>query len=348
MKSNYIMRAVAGLIFVLCAAATHSLANPAYLTSEHVDLRILYADSPTNPLSLVARDGDNRVSYNTNEVYLVVNESARYELPAGTPFGDAGDPLWILPQSHVSGTLYLGLSSEGIPAGVFNGALELRLISVQGPGHFFLWQADQFGAPDVRMNSRDGVGSEDKTSLMVESHEHVNWGFSSTGAYYITLEASGVKHGETTRVSSAAATFVFHVLPLRPFVHWQSTNWPPATALSIIGPEADPDEDNVPNVIEYAHGLDPHTASRSGLPELRFIEENGATYGAIEFSRVISATDLVYLPMGGNSLDGANWTILTDVASVEGSIIEKITIKDTAPVAASPQRFFRLGIELKK
>ena len=70
------------------------------LTNEHVDLRVLYDPTPTNRLSLVARDEDHQINYQSNEVRLVVEQSSQLALPPGTPFGHAGDTLWVIPQSQ--------------------------------------------------------------------------------------------------------------------------------------------------------------------------------------------------------------------------------------------------------
>jgi surface-anchored protein len=70
------------------------------------------------------------------------------------------------------------------------------------------------------MNTRDGITDADKTSPLVGSHEHYNWGFSTNGIYKVTFQVSGQLTG-STNVSSLPTTFIFQVLPL-------PTNAPPA------------------------------------------------------------------------------------------------------------------------
>lgn len=208
---------VSGLLIAAILASSPLSAgstNVATVVDEHCDFRILYDPQETNALSIVLRDEDRGLNYRTNEVVLVVAESARVALPPGTEFGEEGEDFWLLAQGQVSDLLYLGVSAEGIPLGTFAGRMNLRLIGVAGPGDFFAWQAGDLGGLDIRMNSRDGIGEEDRTTPIAGSHEHMNWGFTTNGVYQITFQAEGRRVGEATNVVSEPSTFTFHVLPL--------------------------------------------------------------------------------------------------------------------------------------
>lgn len=206
--------ALGGLLTGTCCAATEPFTPPVEVTTEHSDFLILYQPEAANPLSLVLRDEERGINYSTNEVVLVVGESARITLPAGTPFGEEGEPIWVLPQSQDPSLLYLGFSAERIPLGIFTRPFNVRLMSVEGPGHFFAWQAGGFGGLNVKMNSRDGVTEADRTTPIVGSHEHFNWGFTTNGIHRVTFQVDGQRAGESTNLVSLPATFVFHVLPL--------------------------------------------------------------------------------------------------------------------------------------
>jgi surface-anchored protein len=207
---------VAGNSAVSSGPVTYSFIVEGVLTDQHTDIQVVYnAAAGTNALSLIARDvTDGNIDYPTNKVLLIVAEAAKLTLPAGTPFGNEGDSLWAIPQSQEAGLLYLGTSAEGISSGIFNGPLTLRLKSVTGPGNFFLWQADQFGGFNIQMNSSDGISDADFHTQLIGSHEHFNWGFTTNGVYFVTLQVSGQRVGETTNTFSAPATFRFDVLPL--------------------------------------------------------------------------------------------------------------------------------------
>ncbi len=188
--------------------------NVVEVVSEHCDFLILYQPEATNQLSIVLRNEDHGINLRTNEVILVAAESSHIRLPAGTPFGSEGEAIWILPQSQDPNLLYLGFSAERIPFGVFARPFNFRLKSVEGPGQFFTWQAAEFGELNVKMNTRDGVNDADKTTPIIGSHEHFNWGFTASGVYRVTFQVDGQRVGESTNLVSEPSTFIFHVLPL--------------------------------------------------------------------------------------------------------------------------------------
>ncbi len=184
------------------------------LTTEHVDLRVLYTADSTNSLSMVVVDDDHQIVYAPDECILVVAEAGKSTLPAGTPFGSEGDPIYILPQSQNPELLSLGLSTEDIAAGVFSGTLNIRLMAVAGPGNFFLWQADSGGNFNVKMNSADGIGAADQNALPIDSHEHNNFGYTTPGVYRVTFQITGRRFGDTDDIISLPTPITFHVLPL--------------------------------------------------------------------------------------------------------------------------------------
>jgi len=117
------------VLFVSLGVGTHA-ADVAYLANEHVDFKILYSPA-SDELSLVIRNEDESRNIAITNVYLVVREQARTELPPGTPFGEAGDLLWILPQSQDTSLLYAGFSAENLTPGAFEGALDIQFIRIE-------------------------------------------------------------------------------------------------------------------------------------------------------------------------------------------------------------------------
>jgi surface-anchored protein len=318
------------------------------LTRQHVDLRMVYQPETTNLLALLLHDGDSNRTYHPDEAILVVAEEALFLLPPGTPFGQTGDPLWILPQSQDPDLLYLGTDAGGIPQGVFTGPLNFQLTGIQGPGHFYLWQAGEFGGLTVRMNTSNGITDDDRSSPIAASHEHFNWGFSTSGVYRLTFQLSGQRLGETTNVFSPDTTFTFHVLPLpelTPFELWQQIHWPHGAPDAIQGPAADPDGDGIPNAMEYFLGLNPLTAGRDGVPDFATVLVDGIEHGALRFHRAKAATDVSYEVVASTSLDGS-WHPLSDIHELtDYGDTELVVVRDNWPRDAFSARFYQLQIQ---
>jgi surface-anchored protein len=206
-----------GLVFALWTLGVRSAdtGEPVRLTNEHVDLRIVYSPGTTNELFLVAHDGDGRTNYAATNVVLVVRESAKTEIPPGFEvFGQPGSPIWILPSSQNPQLLYLGLSGEGLPSGTFAEPPVIHLRSVQAPNAFFLWQFGPGGELNLRMDSRNGIGPDDAIPVLVGSHSHFNWGFTSNGVYEVTFQVEGRLIGATTNLFAQLTTFRFEVEPV--------------------------------------------------------------------------------------------------------------------------------------
>jgi surface-anchored protein len=188
--------------------------NGATLVTGHVDLGIGYADGVWD---LHVHDGVNDIEFEPDDVVLQVGESAKTTVPgtAGFAFlGNAGDPIWILPQAHNHSLLFLGIAAEEIDSGVFqNNQVALSLKAVSGPGHFSLYQTDGFGSPVVFINTRDGIDANDYFTLSVGSHSHANWAFSAPGAYTLSFEGSGTLADGGVFTSSGPVDFSFQVVP---------------------------------------------------------------------------------------------------------------------------------------
>ena len=345
-------RAALMLVVAMAGQTVGGQTNFAVLNHEHVDLRILYAPGTSNLLTLVARDEDHAINYPSNQVILVGRTNAQLTLPAGTPFGDGGQPFWILPQSQNVNLLYLGVSAEGIPAGVFNGPLSVQLKSLDGPGYFMAWQATGPGQFNIRMNTRDGISTNDAFTPLIGSHEHFNWGFSSTGIFSVTFQVVGQRVGEATNITSPWTTLVFQILPLPAptnFGLWQRTYWPPGFNPPTTQTNGNPDGDVFTNLLEYAFNLSPTNANPiASAPQFSLVTTNGQQYGALTFTRYKPALDLNYEAQMSGALPG-NWIALTNTHSlVPGATntAERITVRDFLPVTNGVQRFYRLKTTL--
>ena len=187
------------------------------LSQDHVDLRIQYQPGSTNELELMVRDRDRATNYATTNVVLVVREIAETPIPSGfEQFGEPGSPLWILPASQDPGLLFLGISGEGLPSGVFAEPPAIRLREVRGPGWFFLWQFDPSGGLNMILDSKTGIGADSVVRPSLGGHGHYNWGFSSNGWYEVTFQVEGRLDGATTNLVATPNQLLFAVEPLPP------------------------------------------------------------------------------------------------------------------------------------
>jgi surface-anchored protein len=314
-------------------------------------MKIQYDATSASQLTLSAFDTESRLSYPSNQVVLVVKQSAMTTLLPGTPFGNGGDPIWILPETPDPALLTIGYSAEGLPAGVFSTPFEIKLKRAQGPGNFFLWLVTQLGTLDVNMNSRDGITGADQITLPVGAHEHYFWGFTAAGVYCLTFQIVGTLVGQATPITSPETTFVFHVLPLPSptnYSTWAKGYWPPGFNPPTTLTNGNPDVDLFNNLFEYAFNLSPTNANGiSNAPLFSFVITNGARYGSLTFTRYKPALDLIYTVEATSTLPGS-WTSLTDVFGVVpnvNGVTEIVTMRDSLAVT-NRQRFFRLRISL--
>jgi hypothetical protein len=141
----------------------------------HTHVEIIYRE---NQLELIYYDYDYGES-DPAHVQIAVDAAAARALSEHSAFlpwlGEGGATVWLLPQTEDPRLIWLGVGSAGVPADHFVGPLELRLQSVEGPGHFALFFTDSFGQPMRQMSSRDGIGSDDVMSVPARSHIHCNW-----------------------------------------------------------------------------------------------------------------------------------------------------------------------------
>jgi hypothetical protein len=114
---------------------------------------------------------------------------------------------------------------------------------------------------------------------------------------------------------------------------------------SVSGDLSDPDYDGIPNLLEYALGLDPNQTSVSGLP----VCSSSGGYLAFTFNRQKSATDITYSVEATDDL-GSSWTRIWSSSGVPygggGNASEQVTVLDTDSIRSSPthRRFLRLKI----
>ncbi len=200
----------------LAALLTTGLATQAQTTllDGHVDVGVDY-DESLNAWNLHVHDEATASEYSPpTDAVLFVKYAAHSSLstdPTWSFLGSPGADIWTLPKAQDLNLLFLGFGAEEIADGTFAGnQFTMALTSVTGPGRFVVYDTDAFGAPQVWMNSGDGISGADARVLSSGAHSHVNWAFTAPGDYSVFFNASAIStlNGPT---SSGSVEYRFHV-----------------------------------------------------------------------------------------------------------------------------------------
>jgi surface-anchored protein len=134
-----------------------------------------------------------------------VPDDARYAF-LGTP----GATVYILPEVQDPNLLWPGLATEELQAGVFTAdSIRIRVTRVLGPDGFSLFTTDPTGAPNVLVDSENGL--PDAITLPVGTHAHANWAFEKAGRYRIKVEVTATLAGTGASVTSDPVWLTFQV-----------------------------------------------------------------------------------------------------------------------------------------
>lgn len=125
----------------------------------------------------------------------------------------------------------------------------------------------------------------------------------------------------------------------------------------VAADNADPDNDHLPNFLEYAFGLNPTYADQGWMPSSMVVHTNGADWLACSFLRNTNATDLTFAVQASASVPAAAWTNLFTWTSAAGwsgggHLSEapvgpgrvRVTVLDTQPINALDRHFLRLTV----
>jgi len=181
------------------------------LKSGEADIEVAYE---SGNLEFHVHDEVTDTEFNPAHVALHAGPPSWQTVPEDPAFaflGDAGDSIHVFPQDENEDILFLGMAGGEIEAGAFvDDTLQVQLSGFSGPGQFFYYQVDGFGAPTVQFNTADGLSGADVVPVLAGSHAHRNWAFTAPGIYRVTLVASGQLTAGGT-VTSEPTTFLFEV-----------------------------------------------------------------------------------------------------------------------------------------
>ncbi|MFC0530957.1 choice-of-anchor M domain-containing protein [Phytohabitans kaempferiae] len=199
---------------LIAAGGPAQASGQVVISQGHVDVvGVAYEDGELN---LHIHDGsvEPGVEREPHEVKFQVLPEAETTVPANPAYGflgNAGDPVWILPQVENPDLLWAGFGAEEIEPGVFqNDAVQVRFWISAGPGDVAVYTEDAFGLPsEVLVDTGDGL--PDTVTLTAGDHLHANWAFEEPGHYWIVVSASGRLAGTGETVVDAGL-YHFQVL----------------------------------------------------------------------------------------------------------------------------------------
>ena len=152
---------------------------------------------------------------------------------------------------------------------------------------------------------------------------------------FLTLSnATGGSYLSTS--SNSVLTIVQDSYALWKFSHFGTNANNPAVA----GNLADPDNDGIPNILEYAFGSDPNSTAMNA-PLIGTIVSN---HFQLEFDRNTSATDLTYTAEAASDLNGAWSNLLTYLAGGWITNTSDSTVTESAPSGSPPDQSVHVTI----
>jgi PKD repeat protein len=128
------------------------------------------------------------------------------------------------------------------------------------------------------------------------------------------------------------------------FALWQQAKFTSAELSDpmISSPNADPDRDGIPNLLEYAFGLEPKIPNTNAAPVGAIT--NG--YFTLTYSQFKAATDLTFTAETSNDL--LTWNsgpaYFTTVQTIDKGPTDTVTVRQTSPVSAASESFVRLKV----
>ena len=230
------------LLTLIAAVVLTTLSGLAPASAANNDDRIVLSQGHTDALDVHYEGGQLSLKVKDDTVSpAVVRDPADVlfqALPGSTVIvpdnptfaflGNPGDTVYVLPMTQNQSLLWPGWSTERLPSGVLqNNRLDFKVLSVDGPGRFALYQTAGFGSVIIQANSADGL--PDTWTTQTGSHVHANWAFGALGRYTLTFEVSGTLL-DGTAVTTGPVAYEFHVGDLPD---------DPETTLSITGMQSE-------------------------------------------------------------------------------------------------------------
>ena len=153
-----------------------------------------------------------------DDISIELNDASKLYIPDNQSFnflGEPGKPIWVGPQIDDGKSIYYGVNSDIEPGFFADNKMQLDVLSLKGPGDFFVWFNGSGGDVNIDANSADGLDENDFLPLLVPAHRHQNWGFSKPGTYKVGVSASGILASNSQPVASPEEILHFEIALLK-------------------------------------------------------------------------------------------------------------------------------------
>ena len=385
MKNLKVMTGTLGLLAGGCATSW-GIGTGGLIHDGHVDCGIQFIngqwvagythETNSNPLDPNAPAQGHRLSMEST--VLVARDQpfetgSRVLRPVGGPWDfigvDAAAPLGWFPQTNWPQGNYVGFTISGPFARYQESDHRLagsgpekwgRINSVslqyrgKGEGHFSVWTNSTSSGLKVWVNSSDGFQPGDRYFVGDNGHGHPAFGFSSLGLYRIGFQGRAWLDVEQTEevVSPVYPSYV----AVGTYAIWIAERFSPQRWFQdeVSGDLGDPDNDGVPNLMEYACGLDPREpdagreadGTTPGMPRLN-VTEDGSVFVTTLQRAAASNPQLLYRWETAPNPQSMEWAELLPLARDTASEGWE-TVVYAMPKAGpqQPSHFGRLRVEL--
>jgi hypothetical protein len=179
-----------------------------------------------------------------------------------------------------------------------------------------------------------------------------NWipTINQTGSFTLQFKASD---GMATTTVNVFVHVVASALP--GLSTWQRDHWPFTDDILVVGPNANPDGDQLNNLLEYALNSNPTQPDDSVLPEVSIVTSGAVRYLALTYRRRTNDPALHYEVIASDDLLAPvmDWAIQTQTEPASQTDLpadmERVTVRDSVPIASGPpSRYLKLRITQKE
>jgi surface-anchored protein len=185
------------------------------LSAGHVDVVDLAYEDGVLEIGVHDETVEPDVEREVDDVIFLVKNAAKTTVPDNPAFGflgAPGKPVWILPEIQNEELIWPGIATEEIESGVFAAdTVTLQVEKVTGSGRVAIFTENAVGAPNVLVNSGDGL--PDALPLATAAHQHASWAFQKAGVYLIKVRATAELAATGQSVTSEPAVYKFVVQP---------------------------------------------------------------------------------------------------------------------------------------